>query len=198
MLQGQIPLAVLIFIVVVSATLIWREMRGRHRARLNAAMTDLDDDPFANPGRRGSNLPGELRPLSPAQRTSFAAQWRNVKSRFVDEPQAAAVHADRLAVTLLLARGLPIEDGEQAQIDLSSSAGALLARHFREARTLAKRDRARPATLEEMRQAMLHYQVLFDDLARQEGGGESSGSAPQNDGRSARSPREGLHLVVNK
>src|SRR5438045_1844126 len=48
-----------------------------------------------------------LRPLSPEDRQRFEGEWREVQTRFVDDPKAAATQADDLLGRVMTARGYP-------------------------------------------------------------------------------------------
>src|SRR5438874_1824568 len=60
-----------------------------------------------------------LRPLPPADRERYAAEWASVQRRFVDDPSTAVTQADRLVTTVMAARGYPMTDAEQREADLS-------------------------------------------------------------------------------
>src|SRR5205085_7002437 len=60
-----------------------------------------------------------LRPLSPEDRQRFEGQWREVQTRFVDDPKGAAAQADDLLGRVMTARGYPEGDFGHRIEDLS-------------------------------------------------------------------------------
>jgi hypothetical protein len=105
----------------------------------------------------------EIRPLSQSQRDRFAQSWRNVQARFVDEPEASITQADDLIGEVMKARGYPVEDFEQRAADVSVN-HANVVEHYRVAHAIAVRKTEGIRDTEELRQAMVHYRALFDDL----------------------------------
>ena len=101
--------------------------------------------------------------LDASQRQNFIDRWRLVQSRFVDDPAAAVTEADDAVVALMQARGYPMSDFDQRAADLSVDHPAVVT-NYRNAHAIAVRNRVGQATTEDLRQAMLHYRSLFDDL----------------------------------
>jgi hypothetical protein len=108
----------------------------------------------------------ELRPLPEADRIRFANDWRNVQTRFVDDPSGAVQTADELIKRVMLAQGYEIEGFDQRVADLSVDHAAVV-QHYRAARDLAQANREGRANTEELRQALVHYRALFSDLLEQ-------------------------------
>jgi hypothetical protein len=104
-----------------------------------------------------------LRSLSREQAEQFAASWRTVQARFVDDPHAAVVEADRLIEDVMRSRGYPIEDTDHRLDDLSVDHAAVVS-HYRAGRELADRHERGEASTEDLRQAMVHFRALFDEL----------------------------------
>ena len=105
----------------------------------------------------------EIRPLAPDERERFAAQWREVQSRFVDEPDDAVSEADRLVGEVMSARGYPMADFEQRAADVSVDHPQVVD-HYRTAHRIAGRRRDAATDTEELRQAMVHFRALFSEL----------------------------------
>lgn len=106
-----------------------------------------------------------IRPLNMTERDRFAVAWQNVQRRFVDDPAGAVVAADDLLTEVMDARGYPARDAEfeQRAEDLSVDHGQFVD-DYRAADDIARRRRARTATTEDLRRAMIHYHALFEDL----------------------------------
>jgi hypothetical protein len=104
-----------------------------------------------------------IRSLDPSERQQYAQRWRGVQSRFVDDPKGAVIDADDTVASLMGARGYPMGDFEQRAADLSVD-HAPVVDNYRAAHQIALRHRQGQATTEELRQAMIHYRSLFEDL----------------------------------
>ncbi len=104
-----------------------------------------------------------LRTLSREQADQFAASWRTVQARFVDDPRGAVVEADRLIEDVMRSRGYPIEDADRRLDDLSVDHAAVVS-HYRAGRDLVERHERGEASTEDLRQAMVHFRALFDEL----------------------------------
>jgi hypothetical protein len=104
-----------------------------------------------------------LRALSPSECASFSQSWRRRQEQFVDAPSAAVSGAHELVQQVMLARGYPVEDFEQSVADLSVEYGAIVG-HYRAAHELEQAHRSGHTNTEDLRQAMVHYRALFDEL----------------------------------
>jgi len=104
-----------------------------------------------------------IQPLAPERSAQYAEQWRLVQAEFVDDPERAIGKADALIAEVLQARGYPMGDFEQRAADVSVE-HADVVDHFRAAHAVAIRVPRGEATTEDMREAMLHYRTLFDDV----------------------------------
>ena len=62
-----------------------------------------------------------IRPLTAADRSSFAVRWNEVQARFVDDPRGAVTVADSLVTDVMQARGYPIGQFDERAADLSST-----------------------------------------------------------------------------
>ena len=109
-----------------------------------------------------------IRPLSPSDREGFAESWRAAQARFVDDPAAAISEADRLVGEVMQARGYPVGDFEQRAADVSVDHPRVV-EHYRAAHTIAMRNEDGHADTEDLRQAMVHYRALFEDLLETRG-----------------------------
>jgi hypothetical protein len=104
-----------------------------------------------------------IRPLRPEESARFAADWRMVQERFVDDPRSAVSEADRLINEALIARGYPMAEFDQQAADLSVQYPLMVA-NYRVAHQIATDDRNGSATTEDLRQAMQYYRSLFEEI----------------------------------
>ena len=105
----------------------------------------------------------DLHKLTQDQTDAFAREWRRIQSRFVDDPDGAVGEADQLVTQVMTARGYPLEDFDRRAADLSVD-HPVVVQNYRTARTLALRRQRGEAGTEEMRQAVVNYRALVDEL----------------------------------
>ena len=104
-----------------------------------------------------------LHKLTQEQADAFAREWRRIQSRFVDDPDGAVGEADQLVTQVISARGYPLEDFDRRAADLSVD-HPVVVQNYRTARALALRRQQGEAGTEEMRQAVVNYRALVDEL----------------------------------
>jgi len=105
----------------------------------------------------------DIRPLSATERERYLAEWTAVQTKFVDEPGQAIIDADRLITDVMQARAYPVSDFEQRAADLSVNYPAVVS-NYRAARQIAIKNEQHQANTEDLRQAMIHYRSLFEEL----------------------------------
>jgi FtsZ-interacting cell division protein ZipA len=105
----------------------------------------------------------KLRALTAADKSSFDIRWREVQARFVDDPKGAVTVADSLVTDVMQARGYPVGEFEQKAADLSVDYPVIVD-NYRAAHAIALRHGAGQASTEDLRQAMVHYRTLFQEL----------------------------------
>jgi hypothetical protein len=105
----------------------------------------------------------DIRPLDPAVRDRYTQQWNQIQAQFVDDPHAAVAEADRLMAVVMRERGYPTEGYEQQAADLSVRHAAAVG-HYRTAHDLISRNGNGRVSTEELREAMVHYRAVFEDL----------------------------------
>jgi hypothetical protein len=104
-----------------------------------------------------------IKPLPAEERDHFAEAWRSDQARFVDDPKAAVLEADRLVADLMQRRGYPVGDFEQRAADISVDHPHVV-QNYRIAHDIAVREQHGEASTEDLRKAMVHYRALFEDL----------------------------------
>jgi hypothetical protein len=119
------------------------------------------DSELATREKRRQRL--DIRPLEPEARDEYARRWRDTQARFVDEPGPAVAEADRLVMEVMRERGYPVEDFAQREADLSVEHPTVL-EHYRAAHGISMARSQGQATTEDLRQAMVHYRTLFEEL----------------------------------
>lgn len=105
----------------------------------------------------------DIRPLNASERDRYRSQWQKVETQFVDRPAMAVVGADELVADVMRARGYPIAEFEKHAEYLSVKHPRVV-EHYRAGHAVIDSHSRGAASTEELRQAMLHYRVLFEDL----------------------------------
>jgi hypothetical protein len=164
---------VAIGIVVVVGILLARKAKQKSVARLRARFGPEYDRMVSQHGkRRAQKLLEEreersrkivVRPLSVESRQRFVQAWRSVQSHFVDTPAKAVMEADHLLEQLMSQRGYSVGDYEQQASDLSVHHPRLV-ENYRMARVIADSQKRGEATTDDLRQALIQYRVLYEEL----------------------------------
>lgn len=174
MTQWAIVIAVAV-VLVVAGIAIWMSARKRHTATLHSQFGDAEYARTVEEG--GSRRKAEaalddraervkklnIRPLAPGDRARFIEAWSTVQARFVDGPGGAVIDADRLLGDVMSARGYPVSDFDQRSADISVD-HPLVIENYRVAHRIALQQAQGQASTEELRQAMIHYRTLFEEL----------------------------------
>lgn len=105
----------------------------------------------------------DLRRLSPDENKQYAENWEHIQKDFVEEPGEAVEKADQLVRQVMTARGYPMADFEQRAADISVHYPKVVG-HYRSAHSIIDKQRDSGASTEQLRQAMVHYKVLFEEL----------------------------------
>jgi hypothetical protein len=105
----------------------------------------------------------QIRPLPPNIRKELAIRWEEAQSRFVDDPAGALNDAHALLLQGMREEGYPTGRIEE-QVELLSVHHPSVVQHYRAAHRLAQSREQGVGATEDLRQAMIHYRVLFQDL----------------------------------
>lgn len=143
-----------------------RRLRGQFGPEYDRLVQDRGDqrkaeDELLKRQKRIEKL--QIRELTEAEIDRFSAAWRSVQAQFVDTPSQAVSEADNLVRDVMTTRGYPMSDFEQRAADISVE-HPLVVENYRAARDIAARHASGNATTEDLRQAMVHYRALFEDL----------------------------------
>jgi hypothetical protein len=105
----------------------------------------------------------QIRALTREQRDRFAARWDELQKQFVDDPDGAVREGDRLVEDVMDARGYPISNFDQRIADLSVH-HVHVVDDYRALRDIAHKHIQQETSTEDLRQAMIHFRAVFDDL----------------------------------
>ena len=161
-----------IVIAGIAAWLFFRKRRtGKLRTKFGGAEYDraVKEDGSRRHAEAGLKERTErvenlnIRPLAAGDRARFVDSWSRVQARFVDGPGGAVTEADQLLRDVMSTRGYPVSDFEQRAADISVD-HPLVMENYRTAHAIAVRQTQGQANTEDLRQAMIHYRTLFEDL----------------------------------
>ncbi|HEY2011268.1 MAG TPA: hypothetical protein VGH23_19925 [Rhizomicrobium sp.] len=169
-----IAVAAVIIVAIVIALIVHSQQKARRRRLLRDRFGPEYDRLIAATGssaaaereleareRRAARF--NIRALTQDEQARFIARWQQVQAEFVDNPKASLGHADDLLGEVMNARGYPVQDFDQRSADLSVD-HPVVVQHYHAAHEIALRHRQSEATTEDLRQAMIHYRALFDEL----------------------------------
>jgi FtsZ-interacting cell division protein ZipA len=172
--QNQILVLVVVIAVIAIAALAFVVLRKRRSENLRKRFGPEYDRVLQQEGdtrkaegvlefREKRREKFKIRPLPEADKSSFAARWNEVQSRFVDDPRGSVTAADGLVTQVMRARGYPIGEFDQRAADISVDYPVVV-ENYRSAHQIALRHNAGKASTEDLRQAMVHYRRLFQEL----------------------------------
>ena len=164
-----IIVAAAIVVLAIAAGVVYDGRRRRLRRRFGPEYDSLVEErgrrkaeaELAEREKRVSRL--DIRPLDPAARSRYARRWTAVQEHFVDAPPGAVADAQSLVLAVMSERGYPTEGEDQVLADLSVDHADALD-HYRAARGIIQRAADNLASTEDLRQAVIHYRALFQDL----------------------------------
>jgi FtsZ-interacting cell division protein ZipA len=175
--DATLIIVAVVIIAILVAAVWWYSMRQRsaklqekfgpeyERTVAEKGDTRKAEDELTDRQKRVSKL--EIKPLAADERRRFNDEWRAVQARFVDDPSAAVRDADTLVGRVMEARGYPVGDFEQRAADVSVDHPTVL-EHYRAAHAVALRHAQGQASTEDLRQAMVNYRSLFDELLEEQ------------------------------
>jgi hypothetical protein len=167
-------IVIVIAVVVVVALVAAAASRTRRRKQLQAGFGPEYDRTVESAGgrreaerelteRQERREQLDIRELAPAAQQRYVESWREVQTRFVDDPGLSVREADRLVQSVMGERGYPTDDFEQRAADVSVDHPHVV-EHYRAAHTVWAANERGQASTEDLRQALVHYRALFDEL----------------------------------
>ncbi len=174
----QLELAIALVLVLAAGLVAFLWYRKRRTARLR---TQFGGAEYARAIAKGGSrsqaeaaLQGRterveglrIRPLAAPDRARFLSSWREIQSRFVDGPGGAVMAADQLLGDVMSTRGYPLDGFDQRAADISVDHPVVL-ENYRTAHDIAIRQTRGQAGTEDLRQAMIHFRTLFEELVNE-------------------------------
>lgn len=160
--------------IVIVVLLVWWMSARKRTAHLRDTFGDEYDRTVETVGstgkaeaalaereRRVSAL--EIRPLTGTEKDGFTHEWNEAKTVFVDSPPEAVLRADRVLANIMKTKGYPMADFDRRHEDLTVDHRDV-ARHYLAGHEITERHSRGDASTEDLRQAMMHYEALFERL----------------------------------
>ena len=168
--------------VIVIAVVVWSALTKRRTTTLRdqfgpeydrtLQQTDSRREAEADlSARRERREQLDIRPLTAAAQERYSSQWQQVQSRFVDQPAVSLGQADELVLQVMGERGYPMDDLEQRAADISVDHPEVV-EHYRAGQAVTRSAASSDATTEDMRQGLVHYRALFEELLGTDSGTE--------------------------
>ena len=193
-----IAIVVVIVVVIALVAIVAMEMRRRRLRQqfgpeYDRLVTELGSRRKAEAElsarqRRIAKL--DIRPLTREENARYLGEWNAIQERFVDTPGESVAQASALVTAVMKVRGYPADDQDVAMEALSVEHGPTLSR-YREARLTSERARVGSASTDDLRNAMLQYRALFEELVARPDRGDELETGPVGRARGRRHPDGG-------
>jgi hypothetical protein len=180
-----IAIVVVILVVIALVAIVAMEMRRRRLRQqfgpeYDRLVTELGgrrkaEAELSARQRRIAKL--DIRPLTREENARYLGEWNAVQERFVDTPSESVAQASALVTAVMKVRGYPADDQDVAMEALSVEHGPTLSR-YREARLTSERARMGSASTDDLRNAMLQYRALFEELVARPDRGDERETGP--------------------
>lgn len=166
---------VVIVIIVLIALGVWWSARQRkvsqaqqqfgsefdraveeHGGNKQAAASDLED-------RKERVEQVTIHPLTADERQQYADEWKSIQTQFVDDPGDAVTRADDLITRVMDRIGYDANEYGQRE-DVVSVKYPDAVENYRKAHDIAQMQENGEASTEDLRDAMLRYRTLFEQI----------------------------------
>ena len=183
-MDAWVWIVIVVAVLLVLAAIAWSVTRRRRSAALEESFgPEYDRTIEESESRRAAERELrerqdrrdelDIRPLAPGARDRYSRSWEQLQAQFVDDPARSVSEADELIQDVMRDRGYPVDEFEQRAADLSVDHSELVA-NYRAAHGIARKHVHGEADTEELRQALVHYRSLFDELLESESSSEAS------------------------
>jgi len=119
-------------------------------------------------GRERERARLDIKPLSEAARVRYTEEWQVIQQSFVDQPEEATTAGYDLVNRVMEERGYPMRDFD-ARADLVSVDHPDVVENYRVAHGIHERAQQHQASTADLREALLRYRSLFEELLRPDG-----------------------------
>src|SRR5438093_7530396 len=141
-----------------------RQAVGPGRTRSPTAARATPQSAVA-PGQSLDSL--TVNPFTSVEAARLSGEWRRIEEAFGDNPRFAIAEADHLAQDVMEARGHRISDFERVPTTIQAGRARYIENYRRAHRIALVMTRGQAGTAE-LRQALVHYRSLFEELLESE------------------------------
>jgi hypothetical protein len=168
-----IVIVIVVVLIALAAAMAARRrrtmaLRERFGPEYDRAVGTREDQRAAEADLRGRERERarlDIKPLSEADRVRYTEEWRAIQQNFVDQPEEATTAGYDLVNRVMAERGYPMRDFD-ARADLVSVDHPDVVENYRVAHGIHERARQHQASTEDLREALLRYRSLFEELLR--------------------------------
>jgi hypothetical protein len=175
-MDNQLLLIIVVatLVIIFTAVGVWVYMKSSRSRRLKAKFgpeydqtverlrsRELAETELQDRERRVKRF--HIVPLSTQDASQYRERWAAVQAHFVDAPKEAVEEAHQLVHEVMKKRGYLVTGFEQAAADLSVEYPTIVT-YYRAANRIAESNRKGVAQTEELRQAVVDYRALFEEL----------------------------------
>jgi FtsZ-interacting cell division protein ZipA len=178
-MAGWLWIVIIVVLVAIVVAAVMAARRRRTMALRQRFGTEYDRTLDARDGQRAAEADLrdrerergrlDIKPLSEASRARYAGEWRAAQQSFVDQPEEATAAAYDLVNRVMAERGYPMRDFD-ARADLVSVDHPDVVENYRVAHGIHERAQHQQASTEDLREAMIRYRSLFEELLGADGG----------------------------
>lgn len=118
-----------------------------------------------------------IHPLSHEQADRYREEWQRVQAEFVDAPSGSLRHADAVVTAVMADSGYPMSDFDQ-QANIVSVDHPSVVENYRRAHATYVNSERDPVGTDELREAIVAYRSLFDELVATESDGGAADREP--------------------
>jgi len=172
--QTIILISIAVAVLIVTGIVAWFAIRSRRSQKLRQKFGPEYDYTMEKVGDRRtaeeSLLEREkrvnqlaIRALDPYEWDQYQTRWVEIQADFVDKPSESVEKANQLIKEVMATRGFPVADFEQRVADISVLYPDFVS-NYRNAHAIAVRSQRNEVSTEDLRQAMVYYHSLFDEL----------------------------------
>lgn len=169
-----IAIVVIVVIVLVGLALWWNARRQKVSTAQQRFGPEFDravQEHGGNKQEAASDLQQRqervekvtIHPLTADERQQYSAEWQSIQTQFVDDPGGAVTRADDLITQVMDRIGYEADEFGK-RTDVISVKYPDAAENYRIAHDLAQKQESGDATTEDLRNAMLRYRTLFEQL----------------------------------
>jgi hypothetical protein len=169
-----ILILIAVAVLIVAVGLIWIVIRRANSEKLRQKFGPEYDYTLEKEGDRRTAEEAlkerekrvnelDIRDLDSHERDRYHTDWIEIQAEFVDNPSKSVDQANQLITEVMIVRGFPVDDFEHRAADISVVYPDLVS-NYRNAYTITVKSQNDGTSTEELRQAMVYYRSLFDEL----------------------------------